>query len=501
MWSTSVRITLNNKTSRLMSDKRPEKWYYDKAKMNHKLIYYPNEILRQEAKLVTDFTPDLIELANDMREIMKGNVGMGLAAPQLGDSRQLIVIEYEPQTENDVEDISIPFTILVNPKIVSTNKETNILEEGCLSVPYVEIPISRPTRATIAAQDVHGQPITIKAKGLLARILQHEIDHLHGKLILDYEVKAPESEIKAQPRVIMCGSTQFTTNLMNVLRPHLNIVHVITEPSKPSGRKLELTPTIAKRYSDTLGILTIEPTDLNDPRTYSYLLSLKPDLMIVAAYGRLIPEKLYELPKFGTLNVHPSLLPKYRGATPIQSAILAGDEFTGVTLMKLAPSFDTGEIVAQADYDLTSTETFEELEFDLAELGAELIIEVLPDYLKGNVKLIEQDESQAIKTRKYTAQDRWLNPEDGAKPNDAKVRAFAPEPSAFVVIDGQQMKILKAHIENSKLVFDMVQPANKKPMTWKEFLNGYRKPLQFEPYSTILDKQDKKSHSKQTVKE
>jgi methionyl-tRNA formyltransferase len=443
--------------------------------MQPKLVYYPDPMLRERAQEVRDFSADLNTLADSMRQIMKENNGMGLAAPQVGDPRRIIVVEYFPLPNS--EEKPIPFTVLINPEVVAQGNETDVMSEGCLSVPYVEVEIERPTDVTIKAYDVSGKEVKLRAKGLFARIVLHEIDHLNGKLILDYDTNPISSD---RPRAIVWGSTAFTTGVLNILRQTLDVTHIVTEPPKPSGRKQELTPTATKQYADMLGIPTIEPTDLQDPRIYNYLLSLKPEIMIVAAYGRLIPESLYTIPTYGTLNVHPSLLPKYRGATPIQAAILAGDTQTGVTIMQLAPSFDTGAIIAQAPYDLDGSETYGELEVILSELGGEVIKEILPQYLKGELEPIPQDDRLVSKTTKISLADRWLDMRQDAVVNERKVRAYAPEPGAFVIVRGQTIKVLSAHIENNELVFDTVQPAGKKPMKWGDFLRGYRHEISFD---------------------
>lgn len=453
--------------------------------MQRQLVYYPNNILRQRADEVREFNAaELQDLASAMRQVMVANNGMGLAAPQVGVAKRVIIVEYIPAEGTD--DKAIPFTILVNPQVIDASKEADEMNEGCLSIPYVEVPVIRSTRVTVKAQDIHGNESILKAKGLFARILQHEIDHLDGKLILDYE---QEIKTEAKPRTIVWGSTEFTTRIMNTIRPHVNVTHIVTEPPKPSGRKRELTPTVARKYADTLGIPSVEPTDLNDPKLYNYLMSQKPDLMVVAAYGRLIPENLYTLPKHGTLNVHPSLLPEYRGATPIQSSILNGDKETGVTIMQLASQFDTGAIIAQVKYELEGNETYGDLESILAELGGEVINAILPDYLAGKIIPQVQNDTEASRSSKITREDLWLNPSDSPELNERKVRAYQPKPGAFVIIDGIEVKVLQAHLENGELIFDTVQPAGKKPMPWEDFRRGYRGDLRFEPYESIINKQ------------
>lgn len=450
--------------------------------MQSPLVYYPNDLLKQRAEEVREFSGNLKTLSEHMRQVMKDYAGMGLAAPQVGQSIRLIAVEYQPAADDT--NPAIPFTVMINPEIIKTGKETDWLSEGCLSIPFVEVNIERATEVSVAYQDLDGKKHTIHAKGLFARIVQHEVDHLNGTLILDYEKPVETGE---KPRVIFWGSTSFSTEVMNVIRPHVTTVAIVTEPAKPSGRKAELTPTIAKRYADTLGITVVEPYDLADPRLYTYLLSLKPDIMIVAAYGRLIPQSLYDLPLHGTLNVHPSMLPKYRGATPIQAAILAGDAHTGVTIMKLSPEFDTGDIIAQAPYELTGHETYGDLEYALAEMGGEVLKEILPEYLAGQLESIPQSEANIAPsgTKKITLESRWLNMNDPAEMNYRKIRAYSPAPSAFIILDKQMVKVLEAHIEENTLVFDTVQPAGKKPMPWADFLRGYRKELQFSDLNTL----------------
>lgn len=448
--------------------------------MNRKLVYYPNEVLRLKAHEVRDFNRgELLDLATEMRQIMKQHNGMGLAANQVGDLRRVIIVELPEDKQSN--EPGIPFTILVNPKITNTNSKTDKMSEGCLSVPAVEIEIERPTEVTVMAQSIAGEPLKIRAKGIFARILQHEIDHLNGVLITDYAKEATQGAIKT----MVWGSTAFTTAVSNVLlrNQSLKVTHFVTEAPKPSGRGKEVTPTIVKKYADTLNIPCLEPESIQDERFLSYIHTLAPDLIIVAAYGKLLPNSILELPKYGCINVHPSLLPKYRGATPIQAAILNGDKQTGVTVMKMSPQFDTGDSIAQSVIDLDGTETYGDLESYLAELGGEVINEVLQEYIQGNLEPMPQEGNLASYAKKYTAEDRWLDLDKAAQINERKVRAYAPSPGAFVILDGQRVKVLQVHIQNNELIFDTVQPAGKKPMSWEDFKRGYKKSLVFDTYS------------------
>ncbi len=446
--------------------------------MSHQLLLYPNEILRQKTHSVRTFGSDLQPLANDMRAVMKANNGMGLAAVQVSDLRRLIIVEYPGDAEENEK--SIPFTILINPKVTKASKETSTMKEGCLSVPSVEIPIARAREVTVLAQNIKGDSVKIRAKGIFARILQHEIDHLNNILIVDYakDVKKAEQTFKT----MVWGSTPFTTQFINMLMPNpsLRVTHVVTEAPKPSGRGKEVKPTIVHTYAHALGIPCLEPEDLRDERFLQYVKSQNPDVIFVAAYGKLLPKEILAIPKYGCLNLHPSLLPKYRGATPIQAAVLAGDKKTGVTLIAMSPEFDTGDILAQYEVELEGNETYGELEPLLAELAGQLVNEVLPELLSDALQPMPQTEEGATATKKITSRDRWLDPAANAEVNERKVRAFAPSPGAFVVLHGEQMKVLKAHVENKELMFDSVQPAGKKPMTWADFKRGYHKELMFD---------------------
>lgn len=149
-----------------------------------KIIQYPNKILTQPAQKVNQITPKIKQLVEAMIQTMRQANGVGLAAPQVGESLRLAVIEYRPQKN---EEFSIPLTVLVNPKIIARSKTIDIAEEGCLSIPDIEVPVPRSIKIKVKAQNLDGNPIRITASGLSARIFQHEIDHLDGKLIIDYK--------------------------------------------------------------------------------------------------------------------------------------------------------------------------------------------------------------------------------------------------------------------------------------------------------------------------
>lgn len=206
----------------------------------------------------------------------------------------------------------------------------------------------------------------------------------------------------------------------------------------------------------------------------------KPDLGIVASFGALIPEKIINWPKLGLLNLHPSLLPKYRGSTPVPSAIINNEKETGLTIIKVDKEIDHGPIVYQFKTIIKSNEDSDELLERLFKTGAETLINLLPDYLQGKIKLQEQNHQQATFTQKLTKESGKINWSNPADYQERFIRAMSFWPGAWSEIKlkkgdktSRRLKILKAHLEKQKLVLDLVQLEGKKPVTWKQFLEGY----------------------------
>lgn len=190
------------------------------------------------------------------------------------------------------------------------------------------------------------------------------------------------------------------------------------------------------------------------------------DLAILVAFGQIIPEKILKTPKFGFLNIHPSLLPKYRGPSPIYQAILNGDEKTGVTIIKLDSQLDHGPILAQEELGIESPDTHQSIMEKTALLGADLLIEILPRYLEGSIEPKPQDHTKAIYTEKVEKGNGKIdidNPPD-TKTLDRMIRAYFPWPTVWTLIDGKRIKFLPE---------GKIQPEGKKPMTMRELANGY----------------------------
>ena len=203
----------------------------------------------------------------------------------------------------------------------------------------------------------------------------------------------------------------------------------------------------------------------------------RPDLGVVASFGALIPQKVINWPKKGLLNLHPSLLPKYRGPTPIPTAILNGEKETGLTIIKVDEQIDHGPIVAQFKETIKEEDTSESLLNRLFAIGSDVLVTILPSFLEDRIEIKKQDHIKATFTQKLTRDDGKI---DWSKPIDYQerfVRAMFPWPGAWGEVKAnnqvKRLKILKAHLKNKKLILDLVQLEGKKPVTWKQFLEGY----------------------------
>lgn len=206
---------------------------------------------------------------------------------------------------------------------------------------------------------------------------------------------------------------------------------------------------------------------------------LKPDLVIVASYGKIIPKKILEIPKYGCLNIHPSLLPKYRGPSPIQTTIFNGDKKTGVTIILMDEKIDHGPILAQQEWEIPNSKiTYPELSQKLARLGVKLLIQTIPKWINGEIKPKPQNESKATYTKILKREDGKIDWSKPGREIERQIRAFFPWPGAFFFIRHKgkilRVKILQANIsKDNKLIIKKLQPEGKKAMTFEEFKKGY----------------------------
>ncbi len=273
-------------------------------------------------------------------------------------------------------------------------------------------------------------------------------------------------------KLAFLGTDDYAVTALDTLINHGLVPQlIISTPDKPAGRGLVLTPPPLAQYAQAHNLPLIQPSNLKT--IPAELAAGEWDLFIVASYGKIIPTTILDLPKTGALNIHPSLLPKYRGPSPLETAILAGEVETGVTILQVDPELDHGPILAQEKYTLT-TETTGELGQILFKRGAEMIADILPDYLVGKITSQEQDHTRATFTKKFEKSEAEINLEYSAIVNYQKIRAFTPRPGAFTFVtkNGQsiRLKIKKAHLLDGALVLDRVIPEGKREMSWEMFI-------------------------------
>lgn len=261
--------------------------------------------------------------------------------------------------------------------------------------------------------------------------------------------------IQEPKRVAFMGTPQFAVPSLSALLDHaprgrlwasgLDIVGVITRPDKPAGRGRTLGPSPVKQFALAKGLPVYQPGSLKRKEALDLIHSLRPNIIIVVAFGQILPPPVLEYPINGCLNVHASLLPRHRGASPIAAAILAGDKQTGVTIMEMEEGLDTGPIIAQISTPIMADENAGQLSDRLAELGAGLLVATLPLWLAGGIETIAQDESKATMTRTLRKEDGWLDWTRDALELDLHVRAYTPWPGAFTRWGDRILKIARAH--------------------------------------------------------
>jgi methionyl-tRNA formyltransferase len=237
--------------------------------------------------------------------------------------------------------------------------------------------------------------------------------------------------------------------------PRFEIVAVVTQKDKPVGRSQELKPTPVKAAALELGLKVLQPNRVKN--IAEKLKKLSPDFIVVIAYGQILNEEVLNIPKIACINVHASLLPKYRGASCLQAPILNGDQETGVTIMLMSKGLDTGDILRQEKIELNGTEILETLHDKLSEIGASVLGDTLIDFAEGKITPQKQDESLASYVKVIDKKDGLINWQNDAALIERKVRAFNPWPGAFTYLDGKIIKIIKAEVSTSENTMEIGQ--------------------------------------------
>ena len=323
-----------------------------------------------------------------------------------------------------------------------------------------------------------------------------------------------ETSSDTRLRLVFMGTAELARESLRALAQagRFEIAAVVTQPDRPRGRKLKLQPSPVKELALELGLPVLQPTRARDETFIAELKRLAPDLIVVAAYGQILPKAILELPQHGCLNVHASLLPQYRGASPIQAAILNDDADSGVTIMKMDEGLDTGDIVSLESTPISTYDDAQSLHDRLAQVGGELLVRTIPDYMAGGLAPQPQPEAGVSHVGKIRKQDGEIDWNQPARAIWCRVRAFTPWPGAFVwrgvgderrilkiwkteVVDAgagsaRSGEVLKADKDgiviacgSQALRVDVLQPEGKRRMSAAEFLTGH----QLKPGGLISD--------------
>ncbi len=252
-------------------------------------------------------------------------------------------------------------------------------------------------------------------------------------------------------RIVFMGTPGFAVPTLAMLAESYQVVGVFTQPDKPAGRGQRLTASPVKEWAQERGSLISQPRTLRDAAVQAQLAGLEPNVIVVAAFGLLLPKPVLDLPPHGCINVHAALLPKYRGAAPIPAAILNGEPETGITLMRMDEGLDTGPVIAQASVPIRPDDTTDTLTVRLAELGAQLLAETLPRWVVGQITPQPQDYSRATLAPKLNKSDGRLDWSKPAAELDRRVRAFSPWPGTFTSWNGKLLRIISVQVTGRTL--------------------------------------------------
>jgi methionyl-tRNA formyltransferase len=298
-----------------------------------------------------------------------------------------------------------------------------------------------------------------------------------------------------KPKIVFMGSPDISIPTLEALMTNYSVVGVVTQPDRPAGRGNTLSAPPVKLTAQMYDIPVIQPVRLKDVGVYEQLEEWLPEVIVVIAFGQILRQNVLDLPPFGCLNVHASLLPRWRGAAPIQASILHGDEKTGVTIMRMDAGIDTGPILRKKEIPITPQDTTETLGKKLGCLGAELLLSTLPEYLNGFIRPIPQPEEGATYAKLIQKSDGHLDFSKSALILERQIRAYNPWPGTSMALNGAILKVNKGeyiqgyqYAPGKRIVYQKfpavgtmdglivlreVQPPGKKNMPGDVFLRGY----------------------------
>lgn len=268
-----------------------------------------------------------------------------------------------------------------------------------------------------------------------------------------------------KPRVVFMGSPEFAVPTLEALNEAFNLVGVITQPDKPTGRGRKLMPNPVKNQAIKRDISFIQPDNLSDDIVRTKIIEWAPDVIVVVAYGKILPQWLLEFPKMGCVNAHASILPRHRGASPISTAIAQGDKTTGVTTMMMDNGLDTGDVLLQVHVEIDEHETTDSLSEKLMELGADLVVQTILKLVEKSITRVTQDSSKATSTRLLKKSDGKIDWNLSAIEIDRLIRAMNPWPIAFFDLGGESIKVWESEAVSGEGLSGQVIDVNKNGLT------------------------------------
>lgn len=302
-------------------------------------------------------------------------------------------------------------------------------------------------------------------------------------------------------KIIFMGTPDFSTSILEMLIETEEVVAVVTQPDRPVGRKRKMTPPPVKRVAESYDIPVYQPEKLVGSETLNTLLEIECDLIVTAAFGQLLPESLLNMPKYGAVNVHASLLPKYRGGAPIHQAIIDGEKETGVTIMYMVKKLDAGDMIAQRAIPIEEADNVGTLHDKLSDLGTQLLKDTLPSILNGTNARTPQDDAQATFASNIQREDERIDWSQDARTIFNHIRGLSPWPVAYTTLEGKTMKLFAADIvsnyngeagqildttkkqiivgtgSDEAIGLKEIQLSGKKRMPVANFLSGVQEPL------------------------
>lgn len=298
-------------------------------------------------------------------------------------------------------------------------------------------------------------------------------------------------------KILFMGTPEFSVNVLQGLINNYDVIGVVTQPDKEVGRKHEIKFSPVKELALKNDIRIFQPIKIREE--YSDLVKLNPDMIVTCAYGQLIPKVLLDLPKYGCINVHASLLPKLRGGAPIHKAIINNYSRTGVTIMYMVEKMDAGDIISQVDTPIYPNDNVGILHDRLSEMGTKLLLDTIPNIVSGNINPIKQDEEEVTYAKNITREEEKIDFSKNTIDIYNQIRGLNPWPGAYAILDGNIIKIYSARISDSffttkkdgeigkiyddgigisthdgEIIITELQPAGKRKMNVKEYLNGVK---------------------------